>query len=366
MYTPPSDRFIPALSMSHKPVTRVQMFTSDGRVIDIDHTGGSVTIDATQSVRRTCTVTATDLSLIPIRPSDQLAVYGAKIRIERGIDYQDGSDPELVPLGFFRVDRVEGDPDLGPVTISGSSMEAVLADDPFITPYSTRGVTMAIAAITGIIEDSIPDAVVVGKATDGPIGTTTWDAQADRWQAITDCATAIGAQVYCDADGQFVIANQPDVATSQVAWTVDAGETGVLITATRAYDRDGMYNVVVASGENTEDNVPPVSATAEDDDPTSPTYVGGPFGRVTQFYSSATLTTLAACQQAANQLLAQAVKPSATVSVESAPNPLLDAWDVLRVTYGNGDRELHQIQSFDLDLGNSSTTFQTIGGKQDS
>jgi hypothetical protein len=353
-----------ALRESHVPYTQVQLMRTDGVVVDLPHTDGQVTVDRGSSVRRTCSVTVPDVSLLPMTPTSQLAVYGARLRIRRGVIYGDGM-VESVPLGLFRVDSISGDPAVGPVTIEGSGLEAVVADDKFLQPYTTRGGTAAVTAITGLIQDSIPDAVVVNMASDATIGTRTWDVQGDRWAAVQECATAIGAEVYADADGQFVIAELPDMLTAPVAWDVDAGATGVLISANRAFSRDGMYNVVVASGENSEDNAPLVTATASDTDPTSPTYVGGPFGRVPKFYSSATLINTSLAQGAANKLLRDVIKPNSTVTLTSLPNPCLEPGDVLRVTYEDGRRELQQVQSFTISLGLDSITIQTIGGKQD-
>lgn len=364
MYTPPSSRFLETLAVSHEPYTEVELHRADGQVQLLAHLGGSVTASRGSAVRRTCSVVVPDTSLIPLHPADQLAIYGARLRIMRGIRYADGTT-ETVPLGFFRIDRLEGDPDMGPVTIRGSSLESVIADDAFLVPYTTRGGTGAVAAITGLIQASIPTAVVVNRAVDATLGTTTWDAQSDRWAAVTACATAIGAEVYCDADGVFVIAELPDIATTAAVWSVDAGGAGVMLAATRAYSRDGMYNVVVASGENTEDAIGPVTQTVVDNDPASPTYYLGPFGRVPKFYSSSTLISSGQCLAAATLLLRNAVKPVATVSIEALPNPCLEPGDVIRATYGTGERELHQIQSLTLDLGLSSTTLETIGGKED-
>jgi len=364
VYPAPSTRFLPTLRESHVPYTLVQLLRTDGVVVDLAHTEGSVTVDRGNAVRRTCSVSVPDVSLLPMTPTDQLAVYGARLRILRGIIYGDGSI-EAVPLGLFRIESISGDPALGPVTINGSGLEAVIADDKFIAPYTTRGGTAAVTAITGLIQDSMPGAVVVNRASDATIGTMTWDVQGDRWAAVQECATAIGAEVYCDADGQFVIAELPDMLTAPVAWDVDAGETGVLISAERSFSRDGMYNYVVASGENSEDNAPPVSGSASDTDPTSPTYVDGPFGRVPRFYSSATLINSSLAQGAANKLLRDSVKPNATVSLTSLPNPCLEPGDVLRVTYEDGRRELQQVDSFTISLGLDSITIQTIGGKQD-
>ncbi|MEU3528814.1 DUF5047 domain-containing protein [Streptomyces sp. NPDC038707] len=342
----------------------MQLLRTDGIVVDLPHTDGSVTADRGSSVRRTCSVTVPDVSLLPMTPAEQLAIYGARLRIRRGIIYGDGST-EAVPLGLFRVDSISGDPALGPVTITGSGLEAVVADDKFTAPYTTRGGANAVTAITNLIQGTIPGATVVNWASDATIGTRTWDAQGDRWGAVQECATAIGAEVYADADGVFTVAELPDLLTAPVAWDVDAGRTGVLISANRAFSRDGMYNVVVASGENAEDGAPPVSATVSDTDPTSPTYVGGPFGRVPMFYSSATLTSNNLALTAAQKLLRDAVKPTVTVTLTSLPNPCLEPGDVIRVTYEDGRRELQQVQSLTISLGLDSITIETIGGRQD-
>src|SRR5919106_895075 len=92
-----SARFLQRLAEDHTVATRVQLFLTTGQVVDLEHTGGSVTVDRSQAIRRTCTVTIADPSLIPRTPSDQLATYGARLRIARGVEYGDGSD-ELVPV----------------------------------------------------------------------------------------------------------------------------------------------------------------------------------------------------------------------------------------------------------------------------
>jgi hypothetical protein len=113
---------------------------------------------------------------------------------------------------------------------------------------------------------------------------------------------------------------------------------------------DRVNNGILAIGENTADNVLPVSYLAVDNDPSSPTYWYGPFGRRPGFYSSSTLISLAACTQAANLQLAKAKAPNASGDISSLPNPALEPGDVVRVTHPDGTRELHQIASFSVPL----------------
>jgi hypothetical protein len=149
-------------------------------------------------------------------------------------------------------------------------------------------------------------------------------------------------------------------------WSVAAGDGGVLISANRGMSSDGVYNAVLARGENTETNSPPVSALAVDDDPTSPTYWEGPFGHRPLFYTSSTLTSQAAALSAAKLKLRAAKAPNATGDLSSLPNPALEPGDVLRVVYGDGSKELHQVQSFSvpLDVG-GDFQITTISAKED-
>lgn len=117
---PVSDRFLAAITESHTPLTEVTLFRTDGTTEPLPHTGGSVSVDRGQQYRRTCSVTIDDISLIPRTALDRLSVYGARLRISRGVGYG-GSAVELIPLGLFRIDEVGGDVDEGPVTIQGKA-----------------------------------------------------------------------------------------------------------------------------------------------------------------------------------------------------------------------------------------------------
>ena len=362
---PVSERFLARLAESHRIATRVQLFLTTGEVVDLEHTGGSVTVDRGQAIRRTCSVTVANPSVIPRTPTDQLATYGARLRIARGIDYGDGSQPELVPLGVFRLDSVDGDVSEGPVTLQGKDLSACVADDRLTAPYSATGTV--VGAVTALIQRSLPDAAVISElAEDVVIGARTFDVEADPWAAAQEIAATAGAEVYANADGVFVIATLPDLLGVDPVWAVEAIEGGVYIKGNRAMTSDKVHNGILARGENTSENVPPVSWLATDDDPGSPTYWDGPFGRRPDFYSSSTLTTLAACQQAAMLKLRQAKTPNATGDISALPNPALEPGDVIRVTHEDNTRELHQVAAFTVPLSeDGDLPISTIAAKED-
>ncbi|MFF8485152.1 DUF5047 domain-containing protein [Streptomyces antibioticus] len=344
---PVSGRFLARIAESHRVATEVKLFATDGRVIDLEHIGGSVTVDWGQAIRRTCTVTVPDPALIPRTAGDQLATYGARLRPARGVYYGDGSK-ELVPLGVFRLDEVGGDVTDGPVTLTGKDLSVCVADDRFTAPYKVSG--NMVAAVTALIQRSLPTADVISLVADIPIGTRIFDVEADPWAAAQEVASAAGAVVFPNADGVFVIATLPDLLTTPPVWEIRAGEGGTYIQANRGMSSAGVYNGVRASGENTADNVAPVSALVTDQDPGSPTYWDGPFGRRPMFFSSPTLISSLACTNAATLKLAQAKAPNSSGDITALPNAALEPGDVLRVVHPDRSAELHQAAAFTVPL----------------
>ncbi|CAL9364818.1 DUF5047 domain-containing protein [Streptomyces sp. enrichment culture] len=361
---PVSGRFLARLAESHRVATRVQLFLTTGEVVDLEHTGGSVIVDRGQAIRRTCTVTVADPSVIPRTPADQLATYGARLRISRGVDYGNPDQPELVPLGVFRLDSVDGDVNEGPATLQGVDLSGCVADDKLTEPWTATGTV--VGAVTALIQRSLPDADVISLIDDTIIGTRTFDVEADPWAGAQEIAAAAGAEVYCNADGVFVIATLPDLLETEPVWAVEAVEGGVYIKGNRAMSSEKVHNGILARGENTAEDVPPVSWLAVDNDPGSPTYWGGPFGRRPDFYSSSTLVSETACQQAAILKLRQAKTPNATGDISALPNPALEPGDVIRVTHEDGTRELHQVAAFTVPLSEEGDLpISTIAAKED-
>lgn len=328
---------------------------------------GSVTLDRGSKVRRTLSLTVSDVSYLPWSATDPLAVYGQQIVVRRGIKLNGAV--EYAALGTFRINEPVGDTLMGPVTLTGSSSEVIIQDDKFVTPTTTAGLgTGCYDVIAALIRQTLPSAAII-NATSGArnpaCSVATWDAQADRWDAVSQIATAMQAEIYVDAIDRFVVADVPNVLSSAVVWDVAEGEGGTLMSASRQMSRSAVYNAVVASGENTSSNIAPVSAIAKDVDPASPTRWGGPFGKVTKFYSSALLTTTDACTSAASSMLFDATAPNIQLTVTASPNPALEPGDCLRLSYSKR-KELYLAQALTIPLtSDGSATLTLRGGKDD-
>ncbi|MEU1254788.1 DUF5047 domain-containing protein [Streptomyces chartreusis] len=365
---PVTSTFLATLATSHTMLARVDAYYAGALVrSNLPFTTGSVSVDRASKTRRTISLTVGDPKLLPWAATDPLAAYGQQLVASRGIRYSNGSE-EWVPLGTFRINEPSGDVHFGPVTVTGASMECALIDDQFQMPTSTRGYGGCVDAIEALIRQTLPDAIIVNLtagARNPACAVANWDAGGDRWDAVTQIALAMQAEIYVDAQNRFVITDLPDVVNGAVAWNIAEGEGGTLISSARRMPRTGVYNAVVASGQNAASGSVPVSASATDSNPASPTRYGGPFGKVTKSISSALWTTTGACQAAADYALYDAIAPNIQTSIDSLPNPALEGNDIVRITHA-GRKERYLVQSLTVPLTATDDFSITLrGGKED-
>jgi len=313
-------------------------------VADLGYSGGQVSIDATSGgVRST-------LSLTSARDEggalwDILAPIGTEVVPYRGIRFIDGTT-EYVPLGVFGIDSQKMSYGVdGTIDLTAPDRWATVQRARFLNPATTNGgaVTEAIRLATGAVSVGYVNTATSAATTRSQI----WDR--DRDQAIEELVKSAAAEIYFARDGSLVARNLP-VLTNASVWTVDAGESGVLVGADRARDRARTFNVVVALPEGTDGSVPFAPQIAYDSDVASPTYVGGAFGNVPTFYSSPLLTTAGQALAAAQAILSRVTGLAAQVSIESAVNPALDGGDVIAVLLPDGTTEKHLIDTVTIPL----------------
>jgi hypothetical protein len=344
-----SPQFLPALGSSHTLAANVAAFYDGALTLaDVPYTAGSVTVDRGSKVRRSLQLTVADPALLPETMLDPLAPAGQRLVAQRGVRYPSGA-VELVQLGDFRIDDPAGDVDLGPVTLTGQSAEAAVAEDVFTAPTTTRGWADVPSAIAGLIHQTLPTAVVDNRTGRAPLcPTRTWDRGADRWDAVLELATSMQAELYVDALGTFVLRNPPNALTDPVVWEIAAGD--LLIDDTRQMSRKSMYNGVIVTGENSADNTPPVVGSAYLTDPADPMRWGGPFGRRARTVNSSLVTSSTQAVAMAQDLLRRLTAPHVVASISTVPNAALDAGDVIRIVHTSGRSELAVVQSFTVPL----------------
>lgn len=310
--------------------------------------GGDVQLDATAGIRSTLDLTTDGTNMWPTRSTDLLAPYGNEVFIRRGVRFGNGS-AEWISLGYFRIQTPsQKSAPNGPIRIDGRDRMAGIVDAGLLAARQfdagrTRG-----SVVEELVTEVYPWATIEwdDPAVEGATLGRTVIADKDRYKFLNDLITSAGRIWYWDYRGVLVIHPEPD-PTAPV-WEVNTGAGGVLVNLSRELSRDGVYNIVVATGEGA-DETNPVRGVAYDDNPNSPTYIGGPFGPVPRRYSSPLLTTSAQCIKAARTVLRRSLGLPYSVDFTAIPNPALEPWDPVTVTYP-GRSETHVIDTLKVPL----------------
>lgn len=304
--------------------------------------GGSVTVDAAKvGVRRTMTMdTTTD-------QWDALSVYGVELRPYRGVRYADGT-VERVPLGVFGIDSArQAYGTEGKLTLTCADRFATIQRAQFETPETTSGAaTSEISRLMLAPFVSPPSSTITAGSV---VDCTDSLFERDRGAAIAQLCETAACEAYFDVDGNVVVRDLPTLSSSYV-WSVNAGADGVLVSGSKERSRQKVYSVVIVTAADV-DGFPPFDpVVVEDDDPTSPTYVSGNFGRVPFFYSAPEIADEDQARLAGQGFLDAQRGRGARVSLEAIVNPALEGGDVIAAVFNSTTTELHLVDGFTVPL----------------
>jgi hypothetical protein len=331
-----SKRLTAALTGGGNVVTELEFFQRDvsiavltGLILD-----GTVTIER-QAVRRSCDITIIDRehTLTPAEASDLFGAWGRyEFIVKRGIQFPDGTR-ELVPMGLFRIEEIDGQwPRL---TVRAYDRMFQISKNEFTVPYTIPGNTNLIAAITELAEDrwerTLAINAVTSEHTTGT-GPTVYEEGGNPADSLTSLATSGGLQVFFDQVGELTILEEPDPTEAPPAWEFVEGQDGTTLLSglTRRTITEGVYNGVIATGENGDPDVAPVRGEWWDYNPASPTYVYS-FGRRPRRFASPLLTTTAQATSAARKIGLASLGLTDGIQFPSLVVPGLDVGDVAYV-----------------------------------
>lgn len=352
---PVTDSFLNTVRGPHKAVFRARLVwpwvvgvNPPGAGLPMQVIKGDATFDVNSDVNGT-------MDLFLAEPFENINSYAHEIYLERGVQYANGTT-EYVGLGYFRVNSVQ-DTQLrskkytgSAIRITGEDRMANLRDGRVASPLQFGAAASVASVIDFLITDVMPGVTTVYDSVNWPGGTAATTllgsdhfVDQDRLAFIQELIKAYGKICYFDYAGRFVVKTPPSTSGNPV-FDINAGANGVLVRASRTISRDGVYNAVVATGEPVGSDAP-VYGIAYDSDPASPTFYGGTFGKVPKFFSSSFLTTDTQCGVAAANILAASHGFPYSVSLGMVPNPALEAWDVVSVTYSEGFSEVHIIDT---------------------
>ena len=326
-----SPAFLTALrSPSMTMVVRVT--TTDGVTLSISD--GQVSMDSRRNITRTASldlIATSTLSLAQVYAKVMTA--GVEVLIERGLVLADGST-EYVSLGLFSTDEASIDLSTrGVIRWSGSDRSKKVQRARLTDPYTIPAGTTLATAGTALIISRFPLATVdFSNVTETLASQLVFEAgeSSDPWDQARRMFADHGYDLNFSGTGTARAVPIPDPTTSISAFDFGSGDTNLVTGAEASGSFEDVYNGVIATGEGTNVTTP-VRAEVWDDNPSSPTYYLGGYGRVPYFYSSPLLTTVAMCQTAATTLLAKLKGRAEQLSWPAIVNPALEPLDVVSV-----------------------------------
>lgn len=308
--------------------------------------GGGVEFDASADIRASGSVsiaeawpTARDLDFAP---------YGTEVFLSRGVE-TGALGVKWAPLGYYRISQTtQADAANGPLTLDLDDRMATIIDSRFMQPRQWLTGTSVGDIVNEIVLEVYPDAVIIWD-DDSDLSTIgrSLIVEESRLEVLKTLADGLGKIFYWDEQGRLTFKDIPP--EDDIIWVVNAGSGGVMVNADRSLSRDGVYNAVVVTGEGA-DEIEPVRAVAINAQESSPTFFGGPFGRIPRFYSSSFITTQSQAENAAVNLLRKTLGAPYDVGLSAVPNPAVRPYDVIRVVYNDGTREVHIVDRASIPL----------------
>lgn len=277
----------------------------------------------------------------------------------------DSSVDELVPIGFGMIDKVTVHATAG-TTGSGSSTNVVgstgvvsrgggqtgggtslkihvndmsyaIKRNVWQMPFTLPGGMLYSDAIQAMVLNRLPSQLAFNISTTTRVcPLLVYGAQqgGDPWQDIQELAQAIGYEAYFDAVGTFVCRPVPNPQLGDPVWQFDEDTVQLVAEAERELSSEQTFNDIVVVGQSTS-TANPFSAESYDDNPSSPTYVLGPYGRVTQRLTFSLITSQDQAQDTANATLYNSLGGADTVTLTVVPMPALEPGDIIRVNCSN-------------------------------
>ncbi|WP_172121319.1 hypothetical protein [Actinomyces faecalis] len=349
------------LAGAHSWAPRVDSWLGTTWLGQVPVGSGSVSWSASQQVQGSLSLTVPRVASAgedadardwrPVDLTSPLACAGQVLHVSVTVGSLVTGQSWAVPLGRFLVTEWEADDQT--VKVSGRSLLHRLEEDRLTTPTAPRvGGTLAteLRRLVGTHMGVIIDPALADRRCPS----MSWGES--RIDAVYEIADAWPARLREGQDGILYVL--PPAAGGQARVMSDGAE-GTVIGAPSAARRDGVYNRVVARGQDiTDSGAPAFQAVA--DQTTGPLSVSGPYGVVTKFFSSPLITSQSVAEKTAASMLATSVRRQVTVPVTHVPDPTISLDETVElVTQATAGTELIRrtgtVASVEVPLGWSET-----------
>lgn len=356
---PASPAYKAALRSSHVAETRAVIMNPtenntyvDGETLLVQ--GGSLSIDGTRNIWRTGNLNLAPDSVFYTDPLDQIT-GATRLRIDRGIRMFSGF-VEWVTIATVQVQQATRSLNQGTLSVQVSDLGCLVQDYSLQLwqpqePDTDNPLTL-VAAIQQVVEEAMWETPVwkIDGAVDVDMLVPDFTVfEGDRWTVINKLAKSLGAMVYADYEGAWNIRMVIDPARV-TDFRAEVGTEGILVNRSTNATRRECFNGVRVTWETPEGSG---TVFVYDNNPASPTYWDGPWGRKTAPEQRLdTVTTLEQATIAAYSILDGYKGMSQQIDLVSIHDPLIEPFDVLTVrgTSLKGAPEAHVMDAISYPL----------------
>lgn len=331
--------------------------------------GGTVTLDVTANQMRTCSFQFVDDPRAPV-PTwlGKLNPTGAEVLLRYGISTGPGQIAWF-NLGIFGINEVDVESSVtqpGPVwTITGYDRSAEVSASLLTAPFTAKSGQAVHEIIYSLIRQQTPRLTQFNLKPSNVVPfTQNYQNGDDPWQAAVEIAQSGGCVLYFDPSGVLTLREVPTGKNTPVSMGYVHGSPRMTATdVKRSVSANPGYNGVQVIASTTKGNT--ITAIAWDDNPASPTYYRGPYGkRPAPPVSLTSVQTGVALRKVAKKLLASVLGLTRQSTIQAIPAPWLDAYDLVRVRHpGSQVDTLEMVTGFTmpLDLSLMSLTTTALG-----
>lgn len=324
-----TERFQDAIWYGYDLATLAEIVDANNTYVvqELNVISGSVSVDSTSAVRRSCSVKIEDPTglLVPHDWDDILQPYaGYYIRLWRGVKYRDG-DQELFPLGTFAPfnPKIVDSGDKIEISITGYDRAKIIQRNRWLKPYHIYNGTNVADAVRNALTDRMPGLQYNMQPTTNVVAKTTFGTSTDNdpWKDIQSLASSVGMEVFFDARDVVILRDIPDPTLNGPIHQYDDGNLCTVLEFDQDIDQDQMYTGVIVTSESSTIQ-PPIRAEV---------WLTDAAVKIPYFYPTALVTTYAQAVATGAALLQQVARNQQSVTIHAIPDPRTEEGDILRV-----------------------------------
>jgi hypothetical protein len=336
------------LARNPSPIVRVEVWREGARIDPFGDNGlmildGSVSASLNSRVTRQLTLSVPRF-LTPADNDGLLTPFGNQIIVRAGV-YGYGGLNHLWTVFRGRIADVHVGSDQ--VRVLADDLAAELVNSFLEIPRNSNTGQLVLTEWQDLVREAYP-AADFGVSDDLPerMPKMTWSDS--RAAAADSIAQAAGAFWYTLGDGSFVLRRIPWTVTQVPLLTWESSVDGVLFDGSYTLSREQVFNKITVVGEAA-DGSTPVSATVFDNEPTSPTYLYGPFGEKGRRVVSNATTNSGAAFQLAERYLRRGRALTRTWQASIVADAALELGDCVQIDHLD-QTDIQVVESFNMPL----------------